>query len=221
MSAEVDLQLAAGRLAHYRAMSTMAIVAMGLGFLSVAAILSATLLILPLCGVIFSVAALTRIRSRPLELTGMPLAVAGLAMSCVMFLGGAILHTVVYVTEVPEGYQRISFFDLQPDKRSALHIPESAVNLDGQRIFIKGYVYPGDQRHDLRQFVLVPDMGTCCFGGQPALTDMVEVNLKEPLRVDFSYRKRRLGGILHVDTTLKPISGLNGVYYQLDADYLN
>ena len=221
MSVEVDPQITAGRLAHYRALSTAAIVSLIFGFLSFTAFLFATLLVLPVCGLIFSIIALKRIKHRPLELTGTPLAAAGLVMSSVVLVGGAILHTVVYITEVPEGYQRISFFDLQPDERSIEPIPDTAVNLDGQRIFIKGYVYPGDQRRDLRQFVLVPDMGTCCFGGNPALTDMVEVTLKDPLRVDFSYRKRRLGGILHVDSTLKPISGLKGVYYQLDADFLN
>ena len=131
------------------------------------------------------------------------------------------LHAYIYLTEVPEGYQRISFFDLQPEAGTAFPIPQSAVALNGARVFIKGYVYPGDQRQGLKQFVLVPDMGTCCFGGQPKLTDMVEVTLKDPNRIDFSYRKRKLGGILHVDQRLKPVSGLQGVYYQLEADYLN
>ena len=49
---------------------------------------------------------------------------------------------------------------------------------------------------------------------------MIEVTLQEPLRVDFSYRKRKLGGTLKVDSKLKPVSGVNGVYYQLDVDYL-
>ena len=64
-------------------------------------------------------------------------------------------------------------------------------------------------------------MGTCCFGGNPALTDMIEVTLQPPKHIDFSWRKRKLGGILHVDTKLKPVSGLNGVYYRLDAEYLD
>jgi hypothetical protein len=63
-------------------------------------------------------------------------------------------------------------------------------------------------------------MGTCCFGGQPALTDMIEVTLREPKRIRFSYKRRSLGGVLKVDPTLKEISGLTGVYFQLDADYV-
>ena len=67
---------------------------------------------------------------------------------------------------------------------------------------------------------MVPDMKTCCFGGQPALTDMIEVTLRDPLRVDFSYTRRQLGGILKVTPYKKAVSGLDGVYYQLDADYV-
>ena len=63
-------------------------------------------------------------------------------------------------------------------------------------------------------------MKTCCFGGQPKLTDMIEVTLRDPRRVNFSYARRRLAGILKVDPRLKPISGLQGVYYQLDADHV-
>jgi len=49
---------------------------------------------------------------------------------------------------------------------------------------------------------------------------MIEVTLKDPLRTEFARRKRRLGGVLQVDTALKPVTGLGGVYYQLAADYL-
>ncbi len=102
-----------------------------------------------------------------------------------------------------------------------LPIPPSALELNGQRVFVKGYVHPGvDRRRGIRQFVLVPDMKTCCFGGQPALTDMIEVTLRDPLRVDFSYTRRKLGGILKVSPRKKSVAGLDGVFYELDADYV-
>jgi len=87
-------------------------------------------------------------------------------------------------------------------------------------VFIKGYVYPDGQQYNIKRFILIPDMGTCCFGGQPKLTDMVEVTLRDPLRTVFERRKRRLAGTLSVDLRLKPVSGLGGVYYRLDAEYV-
>jgi hypothetical protein len=71
-----------------------------------------------------------------------------------------------------------------------------------------------------KKFVLVPDLGTCCFGGQPPLTHMIEVSLSGEEYARKSYRKQRLAGTLHVNRSLKPIEGLTGVYYQLKADIL-
>ena len=86
---------------------------------------------------------------------------------------------------------------------------------------MKGYVHPGvDRRRGIRQFILVPDMKTCCFGGQPKLTDMIEVTLSDPHRVNFSYTRRKLAGVLKVTPFKKTVTGLDGVYYQLDADYV-
>ena len=220
MSIEINRDDLAERIHHYRAVCTAAVVSLLFGFVSFVAFLLPQLLILPLLGTVISISALARIKNRPRELTGKSFALVGLVMCSTIFTSGLVSHIVIFATEVPDGYQRISFYDLQPDKESLQPIPPSAVELDGKRIFVKGYVFPGDKRTDLKQFILVPDMGTCCFGGQPALTDMIEVSFKDPLlRADFSYRKRRLGGIFHVDTTIKPISGLQGVYYQLQADY--
>jgi hypothetical protein len=131
---------------------------------------------------------------------------------------GACYHSFVYATELPPDHVRISFADLQPDERyPQLPIPPSAIDLDGKKVFIKGYVHPENSRRNIKQFVLVPDMGTCCFGGQPKLTDMIEVTLQDPLRIDYSFARRSLSGTLRVSTEKKPVSGLDGVYYQLDA----
>lgn len=221
MNIEVDPETIDQRLIHYRALCSSAIVSLVLGFLSLLAIISPKMLVIPFVGTIVGAMAWHKIQNKALELTGKLLAITGMSLSAVLLLGCSTLHIYVFLTEVPDGYQRISFFDLQPEPGAVAPVPESAVALNGKQIFIKGYVYPGDQRRGLKQFVFVPDMGTCCFGGQPKLTDMIEVTLKDPNRVDFSYRKRRLGGILRVDPQLKPISGLQGVYYQLEADYLN
>ena len=60
------------------------------------------------------------------------------------------------------------------------------MELNGKKIFMKGYVYPDGQRTNIKRFVLVADLGTCCFGGQPKLTHMVEVTLRDPYRVEYS-----------------------------------
>jgi hypothetical protein len=102
-----------------------------------------------------------------------------------------------------------------------LPVSPKALELNGKKVFIKGYVYPDGRQSNIKRFVLVPDMGTCCFGGQPKLTDMIEVTLTDPDRIKYSFQKRKLAGELLVDTQLKPVTGLGGVYFQLKAHVVN
>ena len=205
----------------YRAVSKSAVSCLVVGLLSLTALMSPALLLLPAVGILVGLVALAKLRRYPAELSGRPAALIGLAFRAVLLVAGSVLHTVVYATEVPEGFQRISFVDLQPvPEAPGLPVSPKALDLNGQKVFIKGYVYPDGQQYNIKRFVLIPDMGTCCFGGQPKLTDMVEVTLRDPLRTVFERRKRRLAGTLTVDTRLKPVSGLGGVYYRLDAEYV-
>ena len=53
----------------------------------------------------------------------------------------------------------------------SLPIAPKAIELTGKPIFIKGYMHPGvASMGKVNHFILVPDMGTCCFGGQPKPT---------------------------------------------------
>lgn len=205
----------------YRAVCKSAVLCLVLGLLSLSALLFSVLLPLPVAGIVLGLVARARLRRYPEELSGRPAVVLGMVLNVTVLVGGSVMHTVVYATEVPEGFQRISFADLQPVPEAPhLPIPPQALELNGKKVFIKGYVYPDGQQYNIKRFILIPDMGTCCFGGQPKLTDMVEVTLRDPLRTIFERRKRRLAGTLSVDTRLKPVSGLGGVYYRLDAEYV-
>ncbi|MCP4194010.1 MAG: DUF3299 domain-containing protein [Planctomycetaceae bacterium] len=207
--------------AQYRAVCMSAVTTLVLGIISVPAILFSNLLFLPLIGVGLGLWALRQLRRRSDELTGARMASIGLALCLVVFISGTAYSSYVYATEVPEGYSRVHFSELQPEAGSNLPIPASAMKLNGKSVFVKGYIHPGvTRRKGIKQFVLVPDMKTCCFGGQPKLTDMIEVTLKDPLRVDYSYSQVKLAGVLKVSPYKKSVSGLDGVYYQLDADYV-
>ena len=98
---------------------------------------------------------------------------------------------------------------------------ERALELDGEAVFIAGYIHPSSMDTAMsKRFVIVPDIGTCCFGGQPPLTHMIEVTLAGEEYATKNMRKKKLAGTLRVNTNLKPIDGLTGVFYQLRADVL-
>ena len=205
----------------YRAISKAAVVSFVLSLLSVLGLYWAVFLVLALLATLLGVIGYRSVVRYPNELTGKTLAAVGTLIGGCLFVGGLAKHSYVYATEVPEGHVRISFAELQPDKNNPrMPVPPKALELDGKEIFVKGYLYPDGQKFNITRFVLVPDLGTCCFGGQPKLTDMIEVTLEEPLQTAYNMKKRKLAGELKVDMSLKPVSGVNGVYYQLKADHL-
>jgi hypothetical protein len=207
---------------QYRAVSLSAVSTCVLAIVSLPALVFASLLVLPAIGLAVGLYSLAKVSRRRDEFVGLNLARAGVALCAVVLVAGSSYSVYVYATEVPTGYLRISFDELQPDKQHPeLPIPPAALELDGKRVFVKGYVHPGvERRTGIKQFVLVPDMKTCCFGGQPKLTDMIEVTLQDPQRIDYSFARRGLAGVLRVTPYKKQVAKLDGVYYQLDADYV-
>jgi len=161
------------------------------------------------------------VRRYPTEYTGARLARTGIVGGLVLAVVGAASASVTYRTEVPDGYSRVGFWELQPDPEEPdLPIAPKAIELTGKPIFIKGYMHPGvASMGRVDHFILVPDMGTCCFGGQPKPTDMIEVFIPEGKeRVAYSPRRIKLAGtFLLADRPIKSL-GLNNVWYHLEAD---
>jgi len=213
----------ADQYSQYRTLSFSAIVALVFGVISIPATLFAVMLtnpgplLFPFIGLLIGLFAVLKLRNRTDEFIGLGSAKYGLLLSALLFFGGVGMISVSYATEVPEGYSRISFALLQPDpKYPQIPFSPAAQEMVDKPVFIKGYVYPDGQTKNIKQFVLVPDMGTCCFGGQPKLTDMVQVTLADPHRVEYSYFRRSLTGTFRMGQT--NAGKVGEVIYQLDAD---
>jgi hypothetical protein len=170
---------------------------------------------------ILGIAASRTIRRYPTEYTGSRLAKSGLIGGLLLLLAGTASAAFTYTTEVPEGYARVGFWELQPDPdHPELPISPKAIEISGQPIFIKGYMHPGvASGGKVNHFILVPDMGTCCFGGQPKPTDMIEVVIPDgKQRVAYSPRRLKLAGtFLLADRPMQSL-GLNGVWYHMQVD---
>src|SRR4051812_48166271 len=139
---------------QYRALHTGALIGLVLGILSIFVPITAAnsfvgcLMVapIPIVGIILSTRALSRIRRQPDQYTGQSLAMLGLLLSLVFLIGGVSYGAYVYVTEVPDGYSRISFTTMKPDElqeRSGVAIPPEVAALNGKKVFIKGYIRPG------------------------------------------------------------------------------
>lgn len=202
---------------HYRAVSAVAVASLVFGLLSVLTVFHWALAAIPLVGILLSWLALGRIHENPGELTGRWQAIAGLAASVLLGTLGLGWLLFAHGSEVPTGYQRVSYEMLQPDpKKKDERVSQTAVELEGKRVFIKGYMYPGRQQVGLKQFILCPAIPDCPFcTPDPKPTEMILIKLEGDLVTRYTTHLVRLGGRLHVDRT-----ATDGLPYRLNADYL-
>lgn len=204
----------------YRSINRTAVLALVLGLLSSLALAFLPLTVLPIVGLVLGISSWRTIRRFPEEFTGKGFAAAGALLSGLFLVSGVAWHTYDYLTEVPEGYHRVAFYELQPNPENRGEIiPKEALQLSGSKVFIKGYVHPGvASMGKVKHFVLVPDMGTCCFGGQPKRnTDMIEVVIPEGEGIRYNTRLRKLAGTFLVGQP-RNVGELHSVMYAMQAD---
>ena len=207
----------------YQAVCKTAVAAVIFGVLGIASFLHQIFLILPLLAIVFAVLALKAIRQWPDELVGKGAAKFGLVLGLLFFIAGSAMHSFIYATEVPDGYRRISFAELKPSSRQPNGFPDRAKEFDGQNVFIKGYVRPpSGKQYGLKSFIMVGDFGDCCFGGDPAITDVVAVKIQTDDTVNYGYGLRRIAGKfkLNPGTAISDEQEIPRVFYEIEADYV-
>ncbi len=207
---------------QYRSISKAAILSLLFGILGILSFLGAAFLLLPLLGIGFGLAGWAAVAKFPLEMIGKKAAIIGLVLSLISFVGATSLHVYIYNTEVPEGYQRISFNDLRPNKRTQLEYSEKADILDGKKVFVRGYVRPGDKRKNLKEFILVGDWGQCCFGGNPKITEVIGVSIKIDDTVDYGLGVRKIGGTFRLNKHPRGTGDkeVPRIIYEIEADHV-
>ena len=91
----------------------------------------------------------------------------------------------------------------------------------GSPSFLKGYIHPSSGSGLLKQFILVPDLGTCCFGGQPKSSDMIEVTLGGGQTTKAGLTKKKLAGTFVLNQAPQKLSDFdNRVFYRMKVDQL-
>jgi len=203
----------------YRHVSTLAVGSLVCGALSWLGAYFEWFLLLPLLGIGLGLAALTRIDRFPDELTGVAVAKVGIGLSAMLGLVCFGWHGYLYFADAPPGYYVITYDVLKPLPGAAADDPPpSARELEGKRVFVKGYMYPGRQTLGIERFTLVPSLTHCQFCmPQIKPTEMVDVKLVHGMKTRFTNRRRGVGGIFHIRS---PDDKEPGLLYQIQADYL-
>ena len=193
----------------YKPVSPLAPVSFVLGLCSASVFVHLFGLSFAVFGIILGSVCLMRILASRGELGGRLLALLGLASSVLCLVAGSAYHAYAFATELPEGYQRVSFYRDISKKEFVVEngvrgIHPDVKQLDGKKILIKGYMYQTRQTEGLDRFTLVKDNKACCFGANPALWDMIRVSLKDGETVNYKGGLVAVGGVFH---TLDPRQG--------------
>lgn len=190
---------------NYRPVPIVAVVGCVLGVLSGMALLGLTGIVVAFLGMVISGYAFFRIRAARGDLGGKRLAVVGLGLSIVFLSSGVTWQRYQYLHEVPEGYARTSFTEdiarkgfVTIDGQTTVH-PDIQTLVD-KPVFLKGFMYPTGQMHGLDSFLLVKDSGTCCFGGEPAVQDMIGVVMEPGQTVDYYQGRVSVAGVFELNT---------------------
>lgn len=78
--------------------------------------------------------------------------------------------------------------------------PEAIRALNGRRVELRGFLYPTQDVRNLRQFVLMKDRGTCCYGSKTQWTHFVEVTIPpEKEAIHYTTEPVTLTGTLRVE----------------------
>jgi len=203
----------------YRPVSMFAVISAFFGLISIAALISEIAVLLCLFGMIFGGLGLWKIRRAEGAVSGRMWAMIGLFASVIFFVAGVTRHVYAYVTEVPEGYTRVHFSRDISRKQFVINngvreLHPDVKPLDGEKIFIKGFMYNTQKQKGLEDFVLLKDNGKCCFGGNPKPYDMMVVKMPKGTTVD------KMDGLVSVAGTLKCYPQSENAVYVLNATYV-
>ena len=109
--------------------------------------------------------------------------------------------------------------ELEEPFRRAMLTPQIE-KLLGNKVRIRGYIYPTLKKRGLKQFVLVRDNLECCFGPGAALFDCMLVHMRPGKTAEYSIYPVAVEGKLSFEE-FKDHEGVTRAIYRLDGDAVN
>lgn|GEM_PF-1018998 len=208
---------------NYRPVPVTAVVGLVMALLSSAAVF--IWLALPLCVValVISLLGFWVIRRSKGGYSGSGVALAGVFLSLVFFSSGIGFQVYAYQTEVPPGYRRISFTTDISDKGmrfedNKVTAPPEVAALEGQKVFLKGFIYQTGQLRGLTAFLFVKDNQDCCFGGKPKLWDRLGVVMQNNQSIDYHPGRVAVAGTFRLNPKFQGDNELEPIYI-IEADH--
>ena len=97
-------------------------------------------------------------------------------------------------------------------------VPDEVAALSGESVLILGFMLPIDEVEQMREFLLVESLWSCCYGTQPNINGIVRCRMPADKPVDYQFEPIKLVGRFTVEATIE--DGYCVDVYQLDVQFL-
>jgi hypothetical protein len=104
--------------------------------------------------------------------------------------------------EVPDGtplritFEDLTQWDLDPKD---VQVPASIRALEGRTVDVVGYMLPFGNPEAVEEFLLVKDMGSCCFGAAPLPHHLIQCRFEEGKTMVYPFGPIRVRGKFRVE----------------------
>lgn len=97
-------------------------------------------------------------------------------------------------------------------------MPKSVRELDGKRVLMTGFMLPIEEVQNIKEFLLVQSLWSCCYGQPPDINGIVRVVMPKGKTTDYYFDPLKIIGRFKVESTV--IDGYCVDIYQLHVESL-
>ncbi len=94
-------------------------------------------------------------------------------------------------------------------------MPKKLNKLDGKTVMMTGFMLPIDEVENIKEFLLVQSLWSCCFGQPPDINGTVRVVMQGKKRIDYKFDPIRVIGKFKIKPTIE--DGFCVDIYQLET----
>jgi len=97
-------------------------------------------------------------------------------------------------------------------------MPKRIKDLSGKKVLMTGFMLPIDEVQNIKEFLLVPSLWSCCYGQPPDIHGIVRCVMPKGKKTDYFFDPLKLTGTFKVEATI--MDGYCVDIYQLHVDSL-
>jgi hypothetical protein len=103
-----------------------------------------------------------------------------------------------------EGLDKIVTFDelsAWPYEDGLKGMPKKVKDLHGKKVLMSGFMLPIDEVRDIKEFLLVQSLWSCCYGQPPDINGIVRVVMPKGKTTDYFFDPLKIIGTFKVEAT--------------------